>query len=183
MPTKRLPTLELCEENGGKPDSTKMVLCQSTTILRFLATNFCNESSWYTDPKIRFKIDEFLDFFQVCNYIQKGQKNFDMAWNIPAVAWFIFQSTMNPSLVKAIRMKLFYKPIYQLTEPDMTVVNDGLKDFMEASDFFKAYYLQDQKFMCGDRVCIGDLIAAMTFEQVSTMPRIFLDKNATYVIE
>ena len=90
---------------------------------------------------------------------------------------------MNPSLVKAIRMKLFYKPIYQLTEPDMTVVNDGLKDFMEASDFFKAYYLQDQKFMCGDRVCIGDLIAAMTFEQVSTMPRIFLDKNTAYVIE
>ena len=67
LPTKRLPTLELCEENGGKPDPTKMVLCQSTTILRFLATNFCNESSWYTDPKIRFKIDEFLDFFQVCN--------------------------------------------------------------------------------------------------------------------
>ena len=42
-----------------------MSLCQSTTILRYLATHYATDSTWYTDPTVRFKIDELFDYMQV----------------------------------------------------------------------------------------------------------------------
>ena len=59
LPTKKLPTLIV--DGGDDP----VTLSQSTTILRYLATYHAEDGSWYTDPKIRFKIDEFFDYLQV----------------------------------------------------------------------------------------------------------------------
>ena len=59
LPTKKCPTLIV--NDGDDP----LTLCQSTTILRYLATYHTEDGSWYADPKIRFKIDELFDYFQV----------------------------------------------------------------------------------------------------------------------
>merc|ERR1711990_1148242 len=56
LPTKKVPTLTV---GGDDP----IPLCQSTTILRYLATNHTEDPAWYTEPKIRFKIDELFDYF------------------------------------------------------------------------------------------------------------------------
>ena len=66
LPTRKVPTLVV------KGSDNPITLCQSTTILRYLATHHTKDCSWYTDPKIRFKIDEFFDYFQVK---KKGQED------------------------------------------------------------------------------------------------------------
>ena len=53
LPLKQIPVL--C--HGDK------VIAQSTTILRYSASKFCGRS-WYEDPKIRFLIDEYFDYWQ-----------------------------------------------------------------------------------------------------------------------
>ena len=53
LPFKQVPVLH----HGDK------VIAQSTTILRYVASNFCNQS-WYEDPKTRFAVDEYFDFWQ-----------------------------------------------------------------------------------------------------------------------
>ena len=53
LPLRQIPVL--C--HGDKQ------IAQSTTILRYAASMFC-ERSWYEDPKIRFIVDEYFDFWQ-----------------------------------------------------------------------------------------------------------------------
>ena len=54
LPLKQIPVLH----HGDK------VIAQSTTILRYTASNFC-EKFWYENPKTRFLVDEYFDFWQV----------------------------------------------------------------------------------------------------------------------
>ena len=54
LPLKQIPVLH----HGDK------VIAQSTTILRYTASNFC-EKFWYEYPKTRFLVDEYFDFWQV----------------------------------------------------------------------------------------------------------------------
>ena len=53
LPLKQVPVLH----HGNK------IIAQSTTILRYAASNFC-ERPWYEDPKTRFHVDEYFDFWQ-----------------------------------------------------------------------------------------------------------------------
>ena len=53
LPLKQVPVLH----HGNK------IIAQSTTILRYTASNFC-ERPWYEDPKTRFHVDEYFDFWQ-----------------------------------------------------------------------------------------------------------------------
>ena len=53
LPLKQVPVLH----HGDN------VIAQSTTILRYSASKFC-ERSWYEDPKIRFLVDEYFDYWQ-----------------------------------------------------------------------------------------------------------------------
>ena len=58
LPLKQIPVLH----HGDK------VIAQSTTILRYTASNFC-EKFWYENPKTRFLVDEYFDFWQVRSLI------------------------------------------------------------------------------------------------------------------
>ena len=60
MPTKTVPTLVVTSGDGEKK-----FICQSTTILRYLAVNYFNVGHWYSDPQVRFTVDEFFDYWQV----------------------------------------------------------------------------------------------------------------------
>ena len=53
LPLKQIPVLH----HGDK------VIAQSTTILRYTASNFC-EKFWYEQPNTRFVVDEYFDFWQ-----------------------------------------------------------------------------------------------------------------------
>ena len=57
LPLKQIPVLH----HGDK------VIAQSTTILRYTASNFC-EKFWYENPKTRFLVDEYFDFWQVRSF-------------------------------------------------------------------------------------------------------------------
>ena len=56
--TKELPLKQIPVLHHGD-----IVITQSTTILRYSASKFCGRS-WYEDPKIRFLVDEYFDFWQ-----------------------------------------------------------------------------------------------------------------------
>ena len=67
MPGKTVPTLVVTSPPGG--DGKKRYICQSTTILRYLATHHTKEGHWYTgSDDIRFKVDEFFDYWQVISH-------------------------------------------------------------------------------------------------------------------
>ena len=67
MPGKTVPTLVVTCPPGG--DGKKRYICQSTTILRYLATHHTKEGHWYTgSDDIRFKVDEFFDYWQVISH-------------------------------------------------------------------------------------------------------------------
>ena len=57
------------DDQGGKV----LTLSQSTTILRYLGTYHAMDNTWYSDPKLRFKIDEFFDLFQVGTFEATSQ--------------------------------------------------------------------------------------------------------------
>jgi len=139
LPCQTVPTL-ICHnsDSSRRQLPEKLVLSQSTTILRFLGANYATKDSWYADPKIRFKIDEFFDFYQC---------------------------SLNAAVVKGVRNTLFYKVLFKLSEPNKSIVNEALAEYDKAQNLFKDYYLQDKKFIGGTDICVGDLLAAMTFEQ------------------
>ena len=60
LPTRTVPTLIITADDG-----TKKFICQSTTILRYLAVNHAKDAHWYEDPDVRFVVDEFFDYWQV----------------------------------------------------------------------------------------------------------------------
>ena len=60
LPTGTVPTLIITADDG-----TKKFICQSTTILRYLAVNHAKDAHWYEDPDVRFVVDEFFDYWQV----------------------------------------------------------------------------------------------------------------------
>jgi len=135
LPTKKCPTLIVDE--GDHPTT----LCQSTTILRYLATYHTQDHSWYTDPKIRFKIDEMFDYFQ---------------------------GTIQPAIFKAIQNKFFFK-FFKQSEPNLALVKEGIAEWKSSMDFFYSHYLKGQTFMCGDKVCIGDVMIACSIEQMKLL--------------
>ena len=63
LPTKTVPTLIITAD-----DESKKYICQSTTILRYLAVNYAKDAHWYEDPDVRYIIDEFFDYWQVFNF-------------------------------------------------------------------------------------------------------------------
>merc|ERR1712110_1086867 len=89
LPLKQVPVLH----HGNK------IIAQSTTILRYTASNFC-ERPWYEDPKTRFHVDEYFDFWQ---------------------------ASKNPPILSAVRNKCFYKALYKLDEPDEESIKKSFK--------------------------------------------------------
>jgi len=153
LPTKTVPTLVVKGPNGDKT-----TWCQSTAILRYLATEHVRDGNWYSDPKIRLRIDEFFD---------------------------LFQSRIYPNMSSAIRNRFVYQKNgpngSEANEPDLRMVAISVSCFKEAMDFFKANYLQGQRFMCGNRICVGDLLAACCLEQIRLVsPRLVEDSFGFY---
>ena len=72
LPTKTVPTLIISAEDG-----TKKYICQSTTILRYLAVNYAKGNDhWYEAPDVRFTVDEFFDYWQVGTFCDLNLKNY-----------------------------------------------------------------------------------------------------------
>jgi len=126
----------LMVEGHGQEDS---IYSQSTTILRYLGTRHANAESWYSDLQIRFKVDEFFD---------------------------LFQAKIFPSMRQAMMHTFLFKLVMKMSEPDTKQVEEGIEGVKSAMKFFKTHYLKDQKFMGGDKICIGDLLAVCCLEQM-----------------
>ena len=59
-----------------------------------------------------------------------------------------------------------FKLVMKMSEPDTKQVEEGIEGVKSAMKFFKTHYLKDQKFMGGDKICIGDLLAVCCLEQM-----------------
>ena len=101
--TKTVPTLTY-----EQPGQEKITICQSTTILRFLGANFAKDDSWYSNPKIRYVIDEYFDYFQ---------------------------SVVNPALMKGVANRVFYRLKFNLSEPNQKLIDEGMEEFKKDSSF------------------------------------------------
>ena len=72
LPTGTVPTLIITADVG-----TKKFICQSTTILRYLAVNYAKgDAHWYEAPDVRFTVDEFFDYWQVGTFCDLNLKNY-----------------------------------------------------------------------------------------------------------
>ena len=146
LPLKQVPVLR----HGEK------VITQSTTILRYTAANFC-KSSWYEDPKIRFLIDEYFDFWQ---------------------------SSKNPPLFLAVRNRCFYKELFKLDAPNEDVIEKNVKEFRASLTFFDNHFMKGGPFIGGSKsITIGDLLASNTLEQAKLVDGKFVnDVYGDYLI-
>jgi len=141
LPLKQIPVLH----HGDK------VIAQSTTILRYTASNFC-EKFWYENPKTRFIVDEYFDFWQ---------------------------ATKNPPLLSAVRNACFYKALFGLNEPDKEAIKKLFKEFQASLKVFDKHFLQGGPFIGGSTaITIGDLLAANTLEQAKLVDEKLI--NARY---
>jgi len=138
LPLKQIPVLH----HGDK------VIAQSTTILRYTASNFC-EKFWYEQPNTRFVVDEYFDFWQAAK---------------------------NPPLLVAVRNACFYKALFNLNEPDQEVIKKAFKEFQAALKVFDKHFLKGGPFIGGSTaITIGDLLAANTLEQAKLVDEKFIN--------
>ena len=68
--------------------------------------------------------------------------------------------------MKQAVMHTFMFKLLELPEPDTKQIEEGIEGFKSAMKFFRAHYLKDQKFMGGNSVSVGDLLAVSCLEQV-----------------
>jgi len=146
MPGKTVPTLVVTSPPGG--DGKKRYICQSTTILRYLATHHTKEGHWYTgSDDIRFKVDEFFDYWQ---------------------------GSLNPSFIKTMRQKYFYKMALKQSEPKEEAVKEAAEDYKKSLNFVKTYFFKGADFLCGDQISIADLLLASSLEQGKLVDEAFI---------
>ena len=68
--------------------------------------------------------------------------------------------------MKQAVMHTFMFKLLELPEPDTKQFEEGIEGFKSAMKFFRANYLKDQKFMGGNSISVGDLLAVSCLEQV-----------------
>ena len=68
--------------------------------------------------------------------------------------------------MKQAVMHTFMFKLLELPEPDTKQIEEGIEGFKSAMKFFRAHYLKDQKFMVGNNISVGDLLAVSCLEQV-----------------
>ena len=79
----------------------------------------------------------------------------------------IFQGSLNPSFIKTMRQKYFYKMALKQSEPKEEAVREAAEDYKKSLNFVKSYFLKGADFLCGDQISIADLLLASSLEQVS----------------
>lgn len=151
LPTGTVPTLIITADDGSKK-----FICQSTTILRYLAVNCAkDEAHWYEDPDVRFTVDEFFDYWQ---------------------------GTLNPAFIKTMRNKYFFKFALKKSEPDMDAVKECTEEYKKCLDFVKTHFMKGNKFLCGDKVSIGDMLLSSSLEQGKLLDEAYISTEfGTYL--
>ena len=75
---------------------------------------------------------------------------------------------MNPAFIKTMRNKYFYKNALKRSEPDMDAVKECAEGYKKTLDFVKTHFMKANKFLCGDKISIADLLLSSSLEQVSS---------------
>ena len=65
-----------------------------------------------------------------------------------------------------MRNKYFFKFALNKSEPDMDAVKEYTEEYKKCLDFVKTHFMKGNKFLCGDKVSIGDMLLSSSLEQV-----------------